>query len=748
MLCRQVRLTLKEAIMADTVDSRAIANPIADYLADAVQRGILFLEVMRERAAQYEEHAAQVAPHVLDYAAELVLDGRSLARPVNYLLVRILPPEGVVIDPLKRPFVIVDPRAGHGPGIGGFKADSEIGVAMKAGHAAYFIGFLPEPMPGQTIEDIARAEAVFLETVIARHPQAEGKPCVIGNCQAGWAMMLVNALHPELFGPIIIAGSPLSYWAGVKGQNPMRYAGGLLGGSWLTALAGDLGAGIFDGALLVQNFENQNPANTLWSKQYNLWSRVDTEAARYLGFEKWWGGHITLNAAEMQWIVDELFVGNHLAAGEIRTTDGTAIDLRNIRSPIVVFCSEGDNITPPQQALDWILDLYDSVDEIRAHGQTIVYAIHDRIGHLGIFVSAGVAKKEHDEFASNIDLIDVLPPGLYEAVLTPKAEATTDPDLVTGDWLMRCEARTLDDIRALGANDLDDERKFAAAARLSEINLALYRTMLQPAVRAMVTAPMAEAMRRMHPLRLSYEMFGKRNPWMAWVDGAAGQVRENRRPVDAGNPFLALQDQVSRQIETVLDAWREAIEKASEGMFHAIYGAPALQAALGVDTETTLRPRKAAKSLLHDALVERRIAELKQMVAEGGLPAAVVRALIYVGLARGRADERSFAAIRRLRESHPAQKQMPLEQFKQLVRTQFFLLLIDEKAALAALPSMLPADPATREAAWTALCAVLLASGELEDAPAARLREVEALFGFGAGPVTALPKRRSRPSPT
>ena len=146
----------------------------------------------------------------------------------------------------------------------------------------------------------------------------------------------------------------------------MRYSGGLLGGSWLTALAGDLGAGIFDGAALVQNFENQNPANTLWTKQYNLWSKIDTEPERYLGFEKWWGGHVTLNAEEMQWIVDELFVGNQLAAGDIRTSDGTAIDLRNIRSPIVVFCSKGDNITPPQQALDWILDLYDSVDDIRA----------------------------------------------------------------------------------------------------------------------------------------------------------------------------------------------------------------------------------------------------------------------------------------------------------------------------------------------------------------------------------------------
>ena len=185
--------------------------PAVEYVVDAAQRSLLFWDVMRQSGNQYREHLAETAPHVLDYEAELVVDGRTLARPVNYALVRIVPPKGVTVDPARRPFVVVDPRAGHGPGIGGFKADSEIGVAFKAGHPCYFVGFLPEPMPGQTLEDIARAEAVFLERVIALHPKADGKPCVIGNCQAGWALMMLAALRPELFGPIIIAGSPLSY---------------------------------------------------------------------------------------------------------------------------------------------------------------------------------------------------------------------------------------------------------------------------------------------------------------------------------------------------------------------------------------------------------------------------------------------------------------------------------------------------------------------------------------------------------
>ena len=312
-----------------------LGQQVVDYWIDGWQRTILFWDVLRQRSDQYYAQKAKEVPNVLSYDAELVLDGRTFERPANYLLVRVKPPQGVVIDPKKRPFVVVDPRAGHGPGIGGFKADSELGMAMRAGHPSYFVGFTPEPMPGQTIEDIMRVEAVFLEKVIELHPKAEGKPCVIGNCQAGWAVMMLAATRPELFGPLIIPGSPLSYWAGVEGENPMRYTGGLAGGSWITALTSDLGGGKFDGAHLVENFENLNPANTLWTKNYDLWKKVDSEGQRFLEFEKWWGGHVNLNAEEMQWIVDQLFVGNRLATAEIVTSDGVRIDLRNIRSPIL-----------------------------------------------------------------------------------------------------------------------------------------------------------------------------------------------------------------------------------------------------------------------------------------------------------------------------------------------------------------------------------------------------------------------------
>jgi Protein of unknown function (DUF3141) len=126
---------------------------------------------------------------------------------VNYVLVRVVPPANTKVDPTKAAIIVVDPRTGHGSGIGGMKQDSEIGVALAAGHACYFIGFLPKPIPGQTIEDVCRAEAIFVDDVAARHPDAEGKPVIMANCQAGWQIMMMAATNPHRTGPIMLAGS-------------------------------------------------------------------------------------------------------------------------------------------------------------------------------------------------------------------------------------------------------------------------------------------------------------------------------------------------------------------------------------------------------------------------------------------------------------------------------------------------------------------------------------------------------------
>jgi len=712
-----------------------------EYLTDAAQRTILYWDVMRQRSTQYYAQKAKSVPHVLSFDAEVVLDARTFDKPANYLLVRIKPAPGVVIDPVKRPFVVVDPRAGHGPGIGGFKADSEVGVAMRAGHPCYFVGFTPEPMPGQTIEDIMEAEAVFLERVIALHPQAEGKPCVIGNCQGGWAVMLVAGTRPELFGPIIIAGAPLSYWAGVEGENPMRYTGGLAGGSWMTALTSDLGHGKFDGGHLVTNFENLNPSNTLWTKSYDLWSKVDTEGPRYIEFEKWWGGHVTLTGDEIQWIVDQLFVGNRLATGEIFTRKGERIDMRQIRSPIVCFCSKGDNITPPQQALGWIVDLYATDNDILAYGQTIIYAVHETVGHLGIFVSGGIAKKEHQEFASNIDLIDVLPPGLYEAVLTARTGDAAHQEEIVGDWIVRFEPRTLDDVRAIVQPDPENERRFAAVRRVSEINLDRYRALLQPFVRASVNEQTAEWMRKLNQAELPFEIFSERNPLMQQVAQLAEQVRQQRQPVASDNPFVAWQAKLSEGIIAALDGYRDQRDHLLEKMFLAVYSSPALQAAVGLGAPDEPLRQKPGLSPQHMKLVQARIAELKAGIAEGGPHEATIRALIYIGMAGSGPDERMFNTLRRIRADN---EELTLQSFKQKVREQYFCLRIDCEGALAAIPKMLSPDRAVRARMLKALHRTVEATGEVTGARAQRLAQVQELFSQGL-PTAPVHKKRATP---
>ncbi|MFQ3788218.1 DUF3141 domain-containing protein [Halomonas sp. A29] len=716
----------KEAL--DFLDPFGFGRAAFDYWRDAIERSVLYMDVMRERGNQYLEHIEKTKPNVLGFDAEVVMDGRSLPRPVNYELMRILPPPGIEVDLKSRPFVVVDPRAGHGPGIGGFKPDSEIGVALRAGHPCYFIGFLPYPEPGQTVEDVVEAEIAFLRRVIENHPESCEKPMVVGNCQAGWQIMMAASLEPDCFGPILIAGAPLSYWAGERGKAPMRYTGGMTGGSWMTTLASDLGDGLFDGALLVQNFERLNPANTWWGKQYRLYANVDTEAERYLNFERWWGGHVVLGGEEIQYIVDNLFVGNRLSTAQLVTSDGRRIDLRNVRSPVVVFCSQGDDITPPPQALGWVRDLYGDTDDIIASEQTIVYCVHDSTGHLGIFVSSSVSRKEHAEFTANIDYIDVLPPGLYETTVT-SAKERDDAELLERDYLLEFKPRSIEGLnRDVLHHREDDDTRFATVARISEINLGLYRQFVQPWIRATITPEAARLMRRMHPIRLGYKLLSDRNPLSVPLPVLAEWIREDRHPVSEDNILRTMERTVSEQISRGLDTWREIRDQNTEQLFLAVYGQPLLQALVGLGGDAHVHRRQPGSEPEHRRFLERRQDELRQRVAEGGIHEAVMRSVIHVLGGSPTTDERNFKRLRASRaELEPGSS---LSDFKHLVREQFFILKLDRDAALAAIPQLLARERAeTIHASLEHIDHVLAASGELSEHARKRYEHIQELFG-------------------
>ncbi len=537
------------------------------YAIDTLQRQVLFWDAIRKRADICLEHESQGLPPVLNFEYEMVLDARHFDRPCNYALLAISRFGDACMehcfDPEKPPVIIVDPRAGHGPGIGGSKRESEVGVAMHQGHAVYFVAFYPKPEPHQSIPDVLEALSRFVTEVRRRHD--DRPPILIGNCQAGWMLTLLSAVHKELSGPVVLCGSPLSYWAGKPGKNAMQLEGGLVGGSWLSHFLGDLGAGEFDGAWLVFNFENLNPTHAIWSKYYDLYAKIDTEEERFLSFERWWNGFYRFSTEEIVAVVSHLFVGNEIENGTFLLGDGCSVDLKNIGIPMVIFASEGDNITPPSQALAWVAAVYKTTEGLKAAGQRIVYMIHPHVGHLGIFVSAEVARKEHNAILNSVEQLSRLKPGFYEMKVS---EGTFNENCELPTHKVRFEERAIEDI-ACGHSHAHFEKVKA----LSQWNEAIYRQWFSPWVQMMANPVAATAMRQMHPMRLTRYMWSQwANPAMWSVAALAPLVHATRMATFPDHPLRIMEARTSELVAQGLQQAKSSVDDTAREVFRLLYG--------------------------------------------------------------------------------------------------------------------------------------------------------------------------------
>ncbi len=646
-----------------------------EYWVDFAQRSLLYLDALRQRGDNTLAHEAAGYPLLLKFPYDILIDGRDLPRPVNYSLLRITPETDQPNNGKRAPVIIIDPRGGHGAGIGGFKQDSAVGESLRAGHPTYFIAFSHSPEPGQTLHDIGVAQARFLEEVIDRHPKAD-KPIVIGNCQAGWALMGLAAARPELPGLVIINGAPLSYWAGVNGRNPMRYAGGLMGGAWMTRLASDLGNDRFDGAWLVSSFEDLNPANTHWSKYYNLFSKIDSEVPRFLDFERWWGSPTLLNSEEIETIVDDLFIGNRLTGG--LGQQSSAVDLREIEAPVVVFCSYGDDITPPQQALNWIADIYPSDLALRSAGRTIIYLEHATIGHLGIFVSGAVARREHRELLDANEAIRLLAPGLYEMIIedVPMA-AESEPS-----YEVYFEPRRIADILSDDEDERerDDEREFALVDQVSQINSRLYEWFVRPWLRPAISEPIAELMRKTHPFRMQQYLYSSLNPALSWLAGYAPLLRASRQPVSANNPLLAWQETYSNLVEAQLNAYRDVRDASQEMSFYAVYGAlSTLTGAQAPDTQLGSIQQQDQNVTEH----------LRDSLTHGGGVEALSRILLLLGHQSGKFSKDRVVQLAEKSRALIKEFDIDLSNIREIIDQQGLLVFALPAESLETLPLLL-----------------------------------------------------------
>ena len=542
---------------------------LLEYQRDLFERSVLFWDTLRQRANNMLEHERAGLPPLLDFKYETLLDARRFERPANYALLRITQVGDDCwddcVDMDKPPVVVVDPRAGHGPGIGGFKHDSEVGMAMHEGHPVYFVIFFPEPAPGQTLMDVLGALRRFVEEVAQRHP---GKPPVLyGNCQAGWALTLLAADCEGLAGPVVLNGSPLSYWAGESGVNPMRTSGGLLGGAWLAHLTADLGNGRFDGAWLAQNFENLKPERAIWEKHAHLFTNIDTEQERFLEFERWWNGFYFLSREEILAIVENLFIGNQLEKGQFQICDEHTADLRRISNPLVIFASYGDNITPPQQALGWIPVVYADTADLKGAGQRIVYLTNPHVGHLGIFVSASVARLEHRAILESLAEIEALAPGLYEMKID---NPSGDPDCHKPEFSVRFEPRRVEDLRQDAPSGA-----FERVKQVSEFTETMYRSFVSPWVKTMANPWTAEMQKWLHPMRTSrYLLSESFNPWMHGIATLAAPLADKRHPLPTDHPLIERERESIGEVTQALERARESRDAGYEQLFDRLYRQP------------------------------------------------------------------------------------------------------------------------------------------------------------------------------
>lgn len=706
----------KNAIMNSwqkTYTPKRIWQEWLSYSTDSSKRFLQTVDVLKERGDIFLEHELAGCPPVLDYDYQVIMDASKFERPCNYVLLRIEPPEGIVTNDNERPYIIIDPRAGHGAGIGGFKHESQVGVALNQGHPVYFVAFKRLPEPTQTIADITYAEGKFVREVEKRHPNAES-PVIIGNCQGGWAALILAAINPDIKGPIVLNGAPISAWSGEVGINPMRYKAGVNGGTWLSMLSADMNNGVFDGAALVDNFEKMTPYRNYVGKYYDLYKNPQANRQRFLDFERWWGGFFLMNDKEIQWIVENIFIGNRLARNTAQLEKGTNIDLRNVKAPIIAFASRGDDITPPQQALTWILDAYSDERDVEVCGQRIIYMIHEQVGHLGIFVSSKIANHEHTGIASIMDMIEVLPPGLYELDID-RIEGSGQEKTFTVDL----KRRTFEDLsQAIGDNRTDEEL-FKAVHRYSMTQTQAYEHNLRPLVKAMSNETSAQFLRTMHPLRLQRSIWSSKNPLAVAACNLSKAIttttdnqqsedfvptqktQKTHQPSDVyarvklpaiesmqqDNLFLQVEKMFMDSVRVTLDFWRDWQGRYTESMFFGIWSMPWFREY----GESVGSRRLLNKDELHELP---KVEEALTKIAEGGFNEAVVRMMILCNIVADNNIDRD--QLMRLTEVLTEQEpftHLSHADLAAMIHTQTLIVRFAEDASIKSLSTLIETKP-------------------------------------------------------
>jgi hypothetical protein len=186
---------------------------------------------------------------------------------------------------------------------------------------------------------------------------------------------------------------------------------------------------------------------------------------------------------------------------------------------------------------------------------------------------------------------------------------------------------------------------------------------------------------------------------------------------------------VSDRIVKSLDAFGDARDAIVERIFMAAYDQPWLQALVGLRADGAETRQHVERELTREMAIQRIRAELDDRIERGSVIEAALRALIYIRGPERRFDERSFTVLKEINSERPPSQRISLPEFKEMMKEQSLIMMLDQERAAAAISKLLPADRAERVAAMGAIRRILAAGGVLPDEGKRRLARVEGLFG-------------------
>ena len=347
----------------------------------------------------------------------------------------------------------------------------------------------------------------------------------------------------------------------------------------------------------------------------------------------------------------------------------------------------GDNITPPQQAFNWIGDLYSSTEEIKANGQTIVGLLHEDIGHLGIFVSGQVARREHAQIVEVLKEIQQLPPGLYGMDIRENVAADG-----TVEYEVTLVERTLEDLRKLQKYDRVDERPFEAVAALSELTERAYELLGRPIVRQMTPEWLAKTIRALHPLRVQRWAISDHNPAFAALAPLAALAQANRQPRSDDNALVPLERFWSEAIVASLDLYRDLRDASAEALFFHVYGN--LLSLNVADQQRAIR-----RATRFDPRTVPAVKQVLDTIEEGGAIDGYVRiGLLIAKAGSGRRKLSSMQGVRELIAPAHLLDEISEDEFRRLMHEETIVVEYEADQAKRALPRLITSAADRRHA--------------------------------------------------